>query len=74
MLSKVFKLILDFWLLKNTGESIFDQYNNFTKAINDEKSGQELPTKEDDFLPIAQAPGAFDTGLYTSRPGLKGYI
>ena len=46
----------------------------FTKAINDEKSGQELPTKEDDFLPIAQAPGAFDTGLYTSRPGLKGYI
>ena len=70
----LFKLILDFWLVKKREHLFLINIKTFTKAINDEKSGQELPTKEDDFLPIAQAPGAFDTGLYTSRPGLKGYI
>ena len=53
---------------------VYSSPSCYAKAINDQKSDQELPSKEDDFLPIAQAPGAFDTGLYTSRPGLKGYI
>ena len=36
--------------------------------------GPDVPMKTDDFLPIAQSSGAFETGLLTSRPGLKGYI
>ena len=50
----------------------------YAKAIYDQHHVEwhvpELPTKADDFLPIAQASGAFETGLFTSRPGLKGYI
>ena len=46
----------------------------YSKAIYDQQNGPEFPTKRDDFLPIAQSSGAFETGLFTSRPGLKGYI
>ena len=35
---------------------------------------KDLSVKTDDFLPIASLPTSFETGMYSARPGLKGYI